>query len=407
MRTGSIAMVALAAVAGWGLGWYAHDRHSADLQVDRDGGAAAPPVTELLPAPVEVSGRLARDTVSQVTQFLDSGGFEAAVTIYEALPEQTGDGLAERVRGLILAHAGGLVAAADNSEAIRLLERYLVAEYRDVEARLLLADAYRGALDFTTAIDQLYQAKGHAWRPETLELIDRRIRAVVAKYAALLKREGDAAGLLELYRNLTYLEPSHAPWFLGLATVQLDAGDSVAARQSLSLVTQDPQVAARARELLERAAAIDSEAANHETAQATEPEPEQTVAGIPLLRRGTHFLVEAGLGSGQTARLLIDTGASLTMLSERLVNSRGSGAQPTGRTGLFNTANGPVRAPIYRLETLTVGDWQIGDLEVGVLDLNGQGVDGLLGMNFLRHFRFYINQREAMLRLSVAEDARD
>jgi predicted aspartyl protease len=48
-----------------------------------------------------------------------------------------------------------------------------------------------------------------------------------------------------------------------------------------------------------------------------------------------------------------------------------------------------------------VGDWQVSQIEIGVLDLGGSaGVDGLLGMNFLSHFRFFIDQNEAMLRLS-------
>jgi len=61
-----------------------------------------------------------------------------------------------------------------------------------------------------------------------------------------------------------------------------------------------------------------------------------------------------------------------------------------------------VRAPIYILETLSVGDWSVQQLEIGVLDLGGQtGIDGLLGMNFLKHFRFFIDQNDSMLRLSL------
>ena len=134
------------------------------------------------------------------------------------------------------------------------------------------------------------------------------------------------------------------------------------------------------------------------TAAATE------VAGIPLVRNGSHYLVDARLGS-QPARLLIDTGASLTMLTPDTLQRSGSGARATGRTGLFNTANGRVSAPIYRLDALSVGDWRVSDLDVGVLELGDPGIDGLLGMNFLRHFQFFIDQNEALLRLSVAAQA--
>jgi clan AA aspartic protease (TIGR02281 family) len=125
-------------------------------------------------------------------------------------------------------------------------------------------------------------------------------------------------------------------------------------------------------------------------------------AGVPLLRSGSHFLVEARPGGSQPARLLIDTGASLTMLTPEALERTAAGARATGRTGTFTTANGRIRAPIYRLDRLVVGDWQVTDLEVGVLDLDDRGVDGLLGMNFLRHFRFFIDQDAARLRLSIA-----
>ena len=66
------------------------------------------------------------------------------------------------------------------------------------------------------------------------------------------------------------------------------------------------------------------------------------------------------------------------------------------------TAYRDVEAPVYKLDSLAVGDWQVNQLEIGVLDLGSQlGVDGLPGMNFLNHFQFFIDQNEALLRLSV------
>jgi len=80
---------------------------------------------------------------------------------------------------------------------------------------------------------------------------------------------------------------------------------------------------------------------------------------------------------------------------------RGIRYRDTGRSGVFNTANGRVRAPVYVLESLSVGDWKVSNLEIGVLDLSGgSAIDGLLGMNFLKHFQFFIDQNEALLRLS-------
>jgi predicted aspartyl protease len=59
---------------------------------------------------------------------------------------------------------------------------------------------------------------------------------------------------------------------------------------------------------------------------------------------------------------------------------------------------------VYRIDALAVGDWQVRDLDIGVLELGSRGtVDGLLGMDFLQHFRFFIDQNRAELRLSLRE----
>jgi len=398
MRTRTAGLLILALITGWGLGWISRDRWGPEplaARVPSDVTPAAPSGVALPASPVEVERPQSSDAFRQQ---LESKSFERALEHYQALQVQADDATVLRARGQLLDFAHRLIGHADYSSAIRLLQLFLQIDYRDVEARQLLADALRGQNDLHAAIGQLYEAKGQAWRPETLEELTRTIRAVVAEAADDLKQRGDSAGLLELYQDLTRLEPSHAPYFIGLATAQLELDDLDAARQSLLLVAQDPEVGARARELLERVRVAAIEAQPPETtAAATE------VAGIPLLRNGSHFLVDAGLGS-QPARLLIDTGASLTMLTPDTLQRSTSGARATGKTGLFNTANGRVSAPIYRLDSLSVGDWQVSDIEVGVLDLRDPDIDGLLGMNFLRHFQFFIDQHEALLRLSVATD---
>jgi len=336
-----------------------------------------------------------------MAQLLEHKAFARAVERYEALQGQADDAAAQRAREQLLAYARRLVAQGDYASSMQLLQRYLQADYRDAQARMLLAEVYRGRHDLRAAIDQLYEAKGQAWRPQVLERLNRQIRALVAEYAQTLKQRGDNSGVLALYQDLTQLEPSYAPYFIGLAVAQLALDDGDAARQSLLLVAQDPQVGAKARELLERVRVATVEPQQPEASAAA-----SAVAGIPLLRGGSHFLVEARLGGGQPARLLIDTGASLTMLTADTLKRRGIGAHATGKTGTFDTANGRVRAPIYRLDSLSVGDWRVSDLEVGVLDLSDARIDGLLGMNFLRHFQFFIDQDAAILRLSVATESR-
>jgi clan AA aspartic protease (TIGR02281 family) len=230
-----------------------------------------------------------------------------------------------------------------------------------------------------------------------LQLINTRIRSTVAELARSLERNNDQNNMLAMYQQLTQLEPDYAPWFIGLAATQLALDDKEAARRSLVLVAQDPDVGARAQAMLSTIAIALVKP------QETEPQEFTTeVVGIPLHRSGNHFVVDARPEPGQNIRLLIDTGASVTILTPDVIEQQGIRYQDTGRTRVFNTANGPARTPVYKLDSLTVGDWKVKQLEIGVLDLRGgTDVDGLLGMNFLRHFQFYIDQNEAMLLLSV------
>ena len=394
-------MLVLALLAGWGLGWYIRDRWEPEAQLPSAPARPMPSSAAGVPEradDIRASGPESRDDIERL---LERKEFVRALESYEALQAQADESTIQRVRNQLLAHARQLSERADPPSAIQLLQLYLQISYRDAEARMLLADAYRSNKDLRLAIEQLYGARGEAYRSETLNQLTWRIRGVVTEYASALRQRGDNNGLLELYQDLTQLEPSYAPYFLGLASAQLALGDYDAAQQSLVLVVQDPEVGVQAQQLLERV-----RAAAKQTQPSENSAPATEVPGIALLRSGSHFLVDVRLGGTQQARLLIDTGASLTMLTPDALKGRSAGAHATGRTGTFNTANGRVRAPIYRLDVLSVGNWQVTDLEVGVLDLGDTRIDGLLGMNFLRHFQFFIDQNETVLRLSLPEESR-
>ncbi len=391
----NLAIGALVFVAGWGLGWYSYQYLGTHPEPTAPSSISVPPG----PADPATEAGLMPQWPGQeddLAALLQRNDFEAAVARYETWQDQADATAMATARTLILAHADRLIEAQRFSEAEQLLQRFLVAAYRDVEARLLLAAALHGQQDIAAAIDLLYEARGVAYRPAMLQRITARIRSLVAELAQSLQGSNDQSALLRLYQHLVQLEPDHAPWFMQLAAAQLALEDHAAARRSLQLVVYDPDVGAQAQALLVE---LDQSLARM---QAAEPQADATgIVGIPLQQRGNHYLVDAQAASGRSIRLLIDTGASLTILTPEVFARRGIGYRDTGRTGTFHTANGSVRAPVYRLDSLSVGDWYVNDLEVGVLDLGGGAMDGLLGMNFLRHFRFFIDQNKAELRLSV------
>ena len=384
-------------LAGGGLGWVAHNHWGFDQEPSESTvlPAASPSINP--DETPRVSTPMASGHADDMASLLQRNDFDAVMERYEVLQRQASDTAVADARVRILTHARQLIEGHHFSLAEQLLQRFLIAAYRDVEARILLAAAYEGQLDFHAAIDQLFEAKGYAYRPAMLQRITARIRSMVAGLTQSLKRNGDQNGLLALYQHLIQLEPDHAPYFMGLAAAQLALDDKEAARRSLLLVSQDPDVGAQAQAMLSE---LSIALAGTQEGESWDPAAE--IGGIPLHRDGNHFIVDARPARGRSIRLLIDTGASLTIFTPEVLEQRGIRYQDTGRTGIFNTANGSVKAPIVKLDSLEVGDWQVNQLEIGVLDLGSRlGVDGLLGMNFLNHFQFFIDQNESLLRLSA------
>ena len=197
--------------AGWGLSWFTYNYPGRDPQ------QSAPAVTTTPSKSVnpELSVTGITSTVpaqpDTIASLLQRNEFDAVIEHYESLQFQSGSVAAANARTQILSHARQLVAESRFGLAEQLLQRFLVAAYRDVEAHILLAEVYFGKQDFDAAIDQLYEVRGYAYRPAMLQRIDRRIRSIVAKLASTLNSNNDQNALLVLYQHLTQQEPDHAP----------------------------------------------------------------------------------------------------------------------------------------------------------------------------------------------------
>ncbi len=114
---------------------------------------------------------------------------------------------------------------------------------------------------------------------------------------------------------------------------------------------------------------------------------------IPLIKKGEHFIAKVWI-EGEELNLLLDTGASYIFVDE----DRLPDIETIGKDIILNTVNGEIVAKIYKL-SLSIADLELEDLEVTVAPFKQEGVDGLLGMNFFKKFRFNINQDEAILYL--------
>lgn len=120
-----------------------------------------------------------------------------------------------------------------------------------------------------------------------------------------------------------------------------------------------------------------------------------------LVRRGTIFIVNVILaaenGVPQQVQLLVDTGASYTVLDRAVALELGLDITRPRHRRQFALAHGATFAPIVKLQHLRIGPLVVANLDVAILMLHPDlGVHGLLGMD--------VYQRLGIRRLTLELD---
>jgi aspartyl protease family protein len=114
--------------------------------------------------------------------------------------------------------------------------------------------------------------------------------------------------------------------------------------------------------------------------------PRQQMVGNAIhitLAADGHYWTEGNV-NGVPARFLLDSGASITALSEETARLAGLTVDPQ-RIAMMQTANGPVQAKYSVVPTLAIGAIKTSDLPVVVSPAFGE--INVLGMNFLSQLK--------------------
>jgi clan AA aspartic protease (TIGR02281 family) len=168
-------------------------------------------------------------------------------------------------------------------------------------------------------------------------------------------------------------------WLLVRAQYQL--GEFEYARNAIEPLLNQPNYKIKAQALL----------AEIETAL-REPQ------SISLSRQGEHFIVQALINDTFNVSLMLDTGASISLLSEPAFEGLSRYSEVVYVKDLqLNTAGGIITASIYQVDQFTIQDYIINDFIFAVSPYVSEGNDGLLGMNYLSAFDFYIDQNNSLL----------
>jgi predicted aspartyl protease len=277
--------------------------------------------------------------------------------------------------------AAQLLSEQRYGEAIAQLQEYLRNNAGSADAWALLANAAERQGNHELALD--------AWfRYLNIE------SDIVKREAALESIKGY---LLKLANTPAQFEDS---WLIAQVDRLLDAGshegelhllqaslyaseeDDYQAQYHALMAANDPALQQRAETIL---AQLGGEVA-----------PEDLT--IPLIKLGNQFLVNVVI-EGRSARLLLDTGASLSGVSDSYTR-KFPGIVKATRPIRLNTAAGPVDTVLFTVEQLALGDLHFDQHILALLPMHSAvGFDGLLGVDILGRFDFVIDQNVPALRL--------
>ena len=339
--------------------------------------------------------KISKNALAQFKQQLSDHNYPAAVNTYQ-ISLNTGDARKLGLKPILMAHLWMLISSSSEDHFTELTEHYLSVFYDDVDVLLSLAEFNRsiGFLAEAAAVHHL--VKSYAYTNRDNLKVEAAIDDFIRQIHANLVAADDLFGLTNIYeqmRSLNLLRPIHR---LGQAQIYLQTGNLITARDILVELTNEPSVRIAAEKImLEHQQQFASSNSNKIALQNDYSDQ------IALVSRGNQYWADLEI-EDNVVTLLIDTGASMTTLSRQAFQAlpNTNNFDLMGQR-MFNTANGITKGNIYRVDRLELGRFTLNDAQIAVLDFKmPEGVDGLLGMNVLQHFRFHIDQGQQVLYLA-------
>ena len=136
---------------------------------------------------------------------------------------------------------------------------------------------------------------------------------------------------------------------------------------------------------------------------------------VPMQTRNNRFLIPVVLNEKETATFLLDTGASITVITPDLARRAGIEIASGGMQSRARMASGQeVQVSVVRLKSIRIGLARMDNVgvalyELGVMDRTAQPplvVDGLLGADVLGQFTTTIDPEAGRLTLQLHEQPR-
>jgi clan AA aspartic protease (TIGR02281 family) len=102
--------------------------------------------------------------------------------------------------------------------------------------------------------------------------------------------------------------------------------------------------------------------------------------------------------------MILDTGAVYTVLAWDVAKDIGYDPAVSEHRTPIITANGVIEAPVITVESIKLADLRAGAVDVVCHDIPEiTGIEGLLGLSFLKHFRTLIDYTAGILEITAGE----
>ena len=277
-----------------------------------------------------------------------------------------------------------LIATGQFIEADKAITAYLEFNRDDLDFLYLQVDNYHKQQLVLTAIEYAYNIQYHVFTENQKREVIEHARQMVYQYADVFIQNNQWLELQGFIEQLMVIDVENFQLNWLYTRAQYHLGEFELARNSIEPLLTAPNYTVKANALLTKI-------------QAALRQPE----GIQLTKQGEHFIVQASVNESFTVALMIDTGASISLLSEQAFAEVNQYTQVDYVKDLtLSTAGGLVTASIYQAQSLSIQGYVVKDFLFAVSPLIGANNDGLLGMNYLRAFEFTIDQRHNLLILN-------
>ena len=308
----------------------------------------------------------------------------ASKKIRNGQQRQQDDGVSFREPEFSWSLINSLMNKRDFDKAVSLLKSYLELNPDSAQAWGTLASIYEKQGRRQLALEAWfnfieYEGDSSRLDPVIDNLKKYFLGAITGKNP---KISSDNEWLLEKLQLLTEFRANDGELHWILASLFLEKEDDYQAQYHALMAATDPQVQKRAEKIL---AQLNGESL-----------PDNL--SIPLIRYGNQYLVKVNV-EGEPAVLLLDTGASISGVSQSFVDRYPYLVKNTKPISL-NTASGVERSYLFTVDQLGIESLSFDNHILAVLPMSPQTeFDGLLGVDILGRFDFVIDQDALLLQL--------